>query len=45
MQAAKSFKRIVGQKSGVMKRDPELDPQSKRSRAQMRKEDPRTVAA
>ena len=40
------IKRKVGQKSsGVMKLYPELDPQDKRSRLQMRKEDPRIVAA
>lgn len=40
------IKRNVGQKSlGVMKLYPELDPQDKRSRLQMRKEDPRIVAA
>ena len=38
--------RRVGQKaSGVMKLYPELDPQSQRSRSQMREEDPRIVAA
>ena len=45
LQVAKSFQRAVGQTSGVMKLYPELDPQSKRSRSQMRKEDPRIVAA
>ena len=46
LQAAKGFRQTVGQKaSGVMKLYLELDPQSQRSRAQMRKEDPRIVAA
>ena len=45
LQAAKSFKEIVGHQSGVVKLYPELDPQSKRSRAQVGKEVPRIVAA
>ena len=45
LQAAKSFKRIVGQTSGEVNLYPELDPQRKKSRAQMRKEDPRVVTA
>ena len=42
---ALSFRVPMKHKSGVVKMYPELDPQSKQSRAQMGKEDPRIVAA
>ena len=45
MQAARTFRVPMRHKSGVVKMYPELDPHSKRSRVQMRKEDPRIIAA
>ena len=45
LQAARNSQVQMRHKSGVVKMYPVLDPQSRQSRAQMRKEDPRIIAA
>ena len=45
LQTARSLQVPMRHRSGVVKMYPELDPQSRQSRSQMRKEDPRIIAA